>query len=311
MTTNELIESYVNDVALQLPRNQRDDVAFELRALLQEELQARADAAGRAADPALAIELLRAFGRPGDVAARYRPGLTIIDPADGRGFMRATLIGLAIIWLAGLVAVLQQPIESSTALFGLLGRWWTGTVIPSLAWPGFLVLCFGLSSWARHRWPQDTTWTPHASDRIQGGRIGLVLGMAGVLAGAYLLVNPHWVLDFFWNGRAAPAAYEALTYTETFLGRQAPCLLLLILLNIPLMLIALLKGRRPPALQDLETGLALLNCVVMVWTILDGPALATPFGDQVFKGALTLIATLTLIHLGIERFQRIRPRPAF
>ena len=86
MNANDVIESYVTDVAAQLPRKQRNDVAFELRALLDEELQAKAEAAGRGADAAMATELVRAFGRPADVAARYRPTLTIIDPADGHAF---------------------------------------------------------------------------------------------------------------------------------------------------------------------------------------------------------------------------------
>ena len=47
MNANDVIESYITDVALRLPRRQRNDVAFELRALLHEELQARADDAGR------------------------------------------------------------------------------------------------------------------------------------------------------------------------------------------------------------------------------------------------------------------------
>jgi len=54
MTANDLIEAYVTDVARRLPRAQRNDVAFELRALLREELQARAEGAGRDADPAMA-----------------------------------------------------------------------------------------------------------------------------------------------------------------------------------------------------------------------------------------------------------------
>ena len=104
MNANDVIESYVNDVAVRLPRKQRNDVAFELRALIDEELQARADAGGRAVDAAMATAWLQAFGRPEDVAARYRPTLTIIDPADGHAFLRATFIGLAIIWSLGCAA---------------------------------------------------------------------------------------------------------------------------------------------------------------------------------------------------------------
>ena len=64
MNANDLIDSYVADVARLLPRKQRDDVAFELRALLVEELDAKAEAAHRAPDTALALELLTGFGRP-------------------------------------------------------------------------------------------------------------------------------------------------------------------------------------------------------------------------------------------------------
>jgi hypothetical protein len=112
MNANDVIESYVGDVAVQLPRKHRNDVAFEQRALVHEELQARAEADGRDADAAMATELLLAFGRPADVAARYRPTLTIIDPADGHTFLRAAVVGLAIMWLAGLLKCLQRPIGS-------------------------------------------------------------------------------------------------------------------------------------------------------------------------------------------------------
>ena len=93
MNANDVIECYVTDVAVQLPRKQRNDVAFELRALLNEELQAKADADGRPVDAAMAIAFLQGFGRPADVAARYRPALTIIDPADGHSFWRAICSG--------------------------------------------------------------------------------------------------------------------------------------------------------------------------------------------------------------------------
>jgi len=52
-----VIDAYVRDVGMPLPRKQRNDVAFELRALLQEKLQAKADSAGRQADAAMAVAL--------------------------------------------------------------------------------------------------------------------------------------------------------------------------------------------------------------------------------------------------------------
>ncbi len=48
MNANDLVESYVTEVAVELPRKLRNDVAFELRTLLKEELQAKADTTGHA-----------------------------------------------------------------------------------------------------------------------------------------------------------------------------------------------------------------------------------------------------------------------
>ena len=58
MNANDVIECYVTDVAMQLPRKQRNDVAFELRALLNEELEGKAEAAGRPAEGAPRREVI-------------------------------------------------------------------------------------------------------------------------------------------------------------------------------------------------------------------------------------------------------------
>lgn len=309
MNANDVIECYVTDVAVQLPRKQRNDVAFELRALLNEGLQDRAEAAGRDADAAMATEFLNAFGRPADVAARYRPALTIIDPAHGHSFLRATVIGLAIIWSLGLLEHLWGHFGSGSEFLVALGQWWVKVAIPSLWWPGVLVVGFGLASWVRRRPSQTADWKPRADDRIPGSRVGLVFGIIGILCGVFVLLEPRWVLDFFWGGRAAPAAYEALTYTETFRQRQGPWLLGLLLLNILMLTVVLVLGRWPAILRRLETGFALLWCAVMLWTVLDGPVFMTVAADRTTKFFLVLIAACTLVYLGIERHRRVRPTP--
>lgn len=309
MNAHEVIESYVVEVALLLPRKQRNDVACELRALLTEELQAKADAAGRRADAALATDLLRAFGEPVDVAARYRPTLTIIDPADGHTFLRASVIGLAVIWVIGLLSVLQQPIGTGLDLLTPLSQWWVGTVIPSLWWPGLLVVGFGISTHFRNRSPRASTWTPRSADRIHGGRAAKVMALVGILCGLFVLQDPHWVLDVFWGGRAAPAAYEALTYTETFRERQAPWLFGLLLLNIPIFITVIVMGRWSAGMRRVETGFALATCAVMAWTIWDGPVLQTQAGDRMVKVILALIILFVLLDFASKRLRRITPAP--
>jgi hypothetical protein len=309
MKPNEVIEAYVSDVAGQLPRKQRNDVAFELRALLNEELQEKAQTAGREADAAMAIELARAFGRPGEVAARYRLPLSIIDPADGRKFLRLAGIGLAVIWCAGLLTNLQQAHSFDWDLLTVLGRWWGGTVIPSLWWPGVLVVGFGISAWARRRWPQNSEWAPRAADSIPGGRAFLVLGLFGIAFGAYVLADPRWLLDFFWGGKAAPAAYQALTYTDAFVRLQGPVLLTLILLNIPVTIAMIISGRRSTLVQCVEIGLGLLTCAATAWAVAGGPILMTATSDQTAKAVMLVIVVCVLVGMAARLYRSVRPTP--
>jgi hypothetical protein len=257
----------------------------------------------------MATEFLRAFGRPREVAARYRPALTIIDPADGSKFLRATVIGLVIIWCLGLLERMGQPIGSAGDVLNLLGQWWTGTVIPSPWWPGVLVLWFGAAAWVRRRWPQAAVWKPRTGDRIHGGRVAMVMAVAGMLCGLYVLIEPRWVLDFFWDGRAAPVAYKALTYTDTFLRRQGPWLLLLLALYVPLYAMAIVKGQWSNLLRRIETGLGWLLCAAMAWTVVDGPVFMASASDGMAKFFLVLAIAYTLIDFAIKRYRQVRPAP--
>jgi hypothetical protein len=309
MNANDVIESYVTDVALLLPRRQRNDVAFELRALIDEGLHDRAEAEGRAIDVVMATDFLQAFGRPRDVAARYRPALTIIDPADGHRFLRATVIGLAIIWCLGLLERLEQPIGSGAELLGVIAQWWLGTVVASLWWPGVMVAGFGTAAWVRRRWPNAAAWTPRSRDRLQGGRVGTAMALVGMLCGTYVLLDPRVVLDTVWNGRAALVAYEALTYTETFLHRQAPWVLATLLLNIAVFMVVIAMGRWSAVMRRIETGLSLITCALLAWTVLDGPVFMSGRSDGTAKFLLALIVAYTLIHFAVKAYRRIRPMP--
>ena len=309
MNANDVIESYVTEVALRLPRRQRNDVAFELRALIDEGLQDKADASRRAVDVAMATEFLQAFGRPEDVAARYRPTLIIIDPADGQRFLRMTVIGLAIIWCLGLLERLQQPIASGAELLGVIAQWWLGTVVASLWWPGVLVVYFGAAAWVHRRWPNTAVWKPRAGDRIQGGRVGMVMALIGILCGTYVLIDPRVVLDIVWNGRAVAVAYESLTYTDTFLQRQAPWVLALLLVNIPMFITRIVMGRLPAIMRRIETALSLITCVLLTWTILDGPVFMTETSDKTAKFLVALIVAFTLIYFAVKAYRIVRPMP--
>jgi hypothetical protein len=310
MTVQDVIESYVTDVAVQLPRKQRNDVAFELRALLNEGLQDRAEAEGRAADEAMAIEFVRAFGRPAEVASRYRPTLTIIDPADAHNFRRATIIGLAIIWGASLLQRLQHPMGSGWEFLQVYGQWWGSVLIPSLWWPGVLVVGFAASSWARGRWPQKSQWQPREPGRIPGSPAALVLGILGIVCALFVLTDPTRVLTIFFGGRIAPAAYEAFTYSDAFRWHQGLALVVLLALNIPLLIVVIASGRWTARTRNLETVLGLATCAVMLWSVFGGPIYMNAVSDRIMKSFMVLIAALTVIRIVVNVQRSVRPAPS-
>lgn len=309
MTANDVIESYVTEIALQLPRKLRNDVAYELRALLNEGLQDKAEEEGRDADAAMAIEFVRAFGRPEEVAARYRPSMTIIDPADGQKFLRISIIGLVVIWCLGLLEGFQRPVHSFGDFLLVLGHWWGGVVIPSLWWPGMLITGFGISHWLGQRRPQSKEWKPSGSDPTWVNRTARVMAVIAMLFGLYVISNPSWVLDFFWNGHAAPAAYEALTYTDTFLHRQAPWLFFLIAFNILTFVIGLLRDRWSAFVQRFETVSIVAGSLLMLWTALDGPVMKSQMSDTTCRAILFLIAVITLAGIAIQLYRKVKPAP--
>lgn len=69
-----LIDQYLAAVAAQLPRDKRDDITAELRDALMERVEAREEDLGRPMTEAETETLLREFGHPLTVAARYRGG---------------------------------------------------------------------------------------------------------------------------------------------------------------------------------------------------------------------------------------------
>jgi hypothetical protein len=95
----DLIDRYVVEVARHLPAKSAEDVAAELRSLLSDAFEARAARTGRPKDEALAVEVLREFGEPEEVAARYRGPKQLIGP-DWYPIFKSVALGVLLIPLA-------------------------------------------------------------------------------------------------------------------------------------------------------------------------------------------------------------------
>lgn len=195
MSADEVIESYVRDVAHYLPRAKRNDVAFELRALLADELAAKAAAAGRAPDQALAMELLTGFGRPAEAAARYQPRAPLIDPADNHNFLMWAIVGAVVIEL-------DDASQGRNALM----------------WVGLVFVWFALAAWIRRRRPSTTLrWRPRRESQPAVASRSLVL-LAALATfvfpfAIYLAPERWWRIASFGHGHAG-----GLALTQAFLA---------------------------------------------------------------------------------------------
>jgi hypothetical protein len=287
MKREDVIESYVRAVAAQLPVKQRADVAAELRALLAEEL---ADG-----DEAAALALVRRFGRPSEVAARYHTPYAVIDPADTRSFVLAAIVGALLIPTTN--QRLPFSIDPATAQV-----WF-------LAWLGALVILFALKSWAVRRWPDAFRWKPSTvrdDDRVRWIEQVALIGILIFYEVAYLLPGP--VIGVLSGGRVDTGL---LAYTADFAN---PLRMLWFALFVPLLIaleaIVTLQGRWSRLTSTIEIMLFMLAGTQLGWHASYGDIFANAQADRVARMACQLLGAafeLTAVYKIYREWGRIPP----
>jgi hypothetical protein len=285
MDADALVDSYIADVVKHLPRSQRADVAAELRSLLADELAERGRDNAR--------DLLVGFGRPAEVAARYRPPLTVIDPADSRRFLRLSVIGVAVIWVGG-------ALSADTDTFKI---WWEQYAVAALVWPGALVIGFATTAWVRRRWPHRAAWKPPRRaprDPDHVNRVGWSAALVFFVAGTCTLVFAQPLLDLVTGG-GAPGV---LTYDETFLRRRAPWLLSLMVLHLLFLGVLIVNGRWTTRLRRIDAVLSLAVCGVITWVLLAGDVYTAAATDEAAKGITALIVLVSVADLAVKLLRR-------
>lgn len=305
MTPDEVIECYIADVARRLPGSKRNDVAYELGVLLREELRGRAGDAGSLPDEAMALELLRGFGHPAEVADRYRPpGVTFIKPSESRMFAALSLGGVALQWAVSLpLAFADLPGQDRLAL---LGRWWVSYGLAAFWWPGFLVVIAMVAAWISQNAKSAAPWKPRAIDRDTINRAAWILGIAAATAGTAFLILLPWAIGNVSN----PHLAAALKFDSEFLAGRAPLVLAFMLGHIALYVMLVIEGRWRKLTRWLDIAISLAIGAILVWFIAAGPIFEAAPADQGVKGGIGLVILIILADVGFKvwrTFARIRP----
>jgi hypothetical protein len=160
----EIIDRYVAEVGRHLPEKSRPDLMREIRSLLEDALEDRSRATGRAPDEDMAVELLKEYGAPSKVAAAYLPPRYLIGPQLFPIFFALLKIVLVIVMVAVLIEFGVSLGRDALSL-GDVGVAFLNLVANLLSGAlqafGTLALVFALIQWATPEFKvPDVTWDP-------------------------------------------------------------------------------------------------------------------------------------------------------
>lgn len=305
MNASEVIESYVRDVAACLPRRLRNDVAFELRVLLDDELAARAQTQGRDPDKAMAVDLLRGFGRPAEAARRYHERPAVIDPADTHHFA---------IWaLAGAVVL---SVLSAVDPNGTMGD---GGML-FLTWLGVLVVCFALGQCLRHHFPAAMEWKPKREAHWMPRRYALLSLIATLVFPVFMYAMPQTFVRVAFFGVLSD---EGLKLTPEFSQSWLRAATMTVLLGVVAIysVLTVRRGWHPKTRWTSSTIHILLGLLLVAHS---APITAVP-GTEPFMmfesshanmvampifGLVGACTVLFALYDAYREWSRIRPAPA-
>ena len=121
-----LVDRYIYAIRRLLPRTQRDDIAAELREALESQVDSEESRAGRFLHGEEIAAILKRFGQPREVAARYGSQQFLIGPDVFPSYMMAVKIVLWFMVPVTVFLVLLSIVTAEDHLFGrLLNTLWT------------------------------------------------------------------------------------------------------------------------------------------------------------------------------------------
>jgi len=145
----KLINRYIKEVGKNLPLIKgREDIEKELRSTLEDMLEERAEKAGRPADEAMEIELLKEYGSPQKVAMTYNPHPYLIGPRMFPFFLFVLKIVVPIVVtvllvLTGIKAVTGTPFMGSEFVH-IIGDGLAGIISAAITAAGYVIVIFAI-----------------------------------------------------------------------------------------------------------------------------------------------------------------------
>jgi hypothetical protein len=205
----DLVKRYIDNVKSLLPRDRREDIAEELADAIHSRIDERAAALGRTLKPVEIEAILREFGHPVMVAARYGPQGRLIGPELYPLWVWSLKLLLFIIVVSTLgrsvAAVVGAP-DTDAALAGF-SRVWSGLWVSAFSTVGVVTVVFAamerfkfnpLSEWRARDLAQPVGFATVSG----GGRVSQIFALPfnlAALALVALLPSCHDLLPRAWD----------------------------------------------------------------------------------------------------------------
>jgi hypothetical protein len=295
---NEWIDRYVNAVGRLMPAKQRADVEQEIRSLIGDELDA-ALPPDRSPDEETVFGVLRRFGKPEEIAARYRPPAYLIGPALYPTYRTVLGVVLGVVAAVTLFGAALAVGTSSAGWdpLGILGNLFSG-LMQVFAW---VTIVFALIDYFQRREASfkasveavtgaGAAWDVQSLPPVQDDDRAKVGELAGTIIGATIgiFVFNSLLHDGVPYRTSADGEWQTLQLLTPEFWRYVPWLTALWLLEIALSAYVLARGRWSNMTRWLEVVLNVLSIAVTFIILTGGPIAANPALESAFKIVVAL-----------------------
>ena len=304
-----LIDRYVHQVGKRLPKKQRTDVENELRSLLSDMVEDRAQTKVDKADEEIIVDVLREFGSPSQVADSYQPRKNyLIGPELFPIFKLVVTVVVSVLSVFALVGIVISAIGSEAILSTFLKQL-TGGFFDYLQ--GIIgvfaniVIVFALIEWlvpadklAREMEDEEGEWDPRSlpvpdDDDMQISRFGSIVGIVfGVIFLAWLNSYPNQAGIFFFNEEQISFAS---ILSPNFFEIMLPWVNFSIIVSIGVNIFKLWIGKRTRLVRLLEIGNDVASVLALYVFISNPPFFAISPELAGHDGFATLIGLLNSI----------------
>lgn len=290
-----LIDRYVHQVGKRLPKKQRTDVETELRSLLLDMVEDRAQTKIDKADEEIIVNVLRDFGSPSQVADSYQPQKNyLIGPELFPIFKLVVTVVVTVLSALALVGISVSAVNSGEFLTTFLKQLTGGFfdylqgIISVFA---NIVIVFAIierivpaADLAREMEDEEGKWDPRSlptpDNDTDVSRFGAIVGIVfGVIALTWFNVYPNQFGIFYFNEEQVSfLSILAPNFFETLL----PWVNLSIIVGIGVDIFKLWRGKRTRLVRLLEIGKEMLSAFILYLFINNPPvfAISTELGGH-------------------------------